>query len=77
MNLFRKTTLFIAITASAALSSAAMAQDDRPSAWSFGGRNSPFISPSDAGFPRPLAAQNGNGRKNLERAFARTPSAYY
>jgi hypothetical protein len=74
MNRLRKTTLIIAITATAALSSAAFAQPDQPPAWSFGGRNSPFISPSDVGFPR--LAPNAY-RKNLVRENPQSHVAYY
>jgi hypothetical protein len=78
MNFVRKTTLVIAIAASAALSSAAMAQDDLPPAWSFGGKNSPFINPSDVSFPRPSAAPNGYSHRPTHhvKVYSRDSARY-
>jgi hypothetical protein len=64
MNIIRNTFLVTAVVASAALSSAASAQSDNPPAWSFGGRNSPFINPSDVGFPRQPAAPSVSQQKH-------------
>jgi hypothetical protein len=77
MNTVRKTILVAAIAASAALSSAALAQQDNPPAWSFGGRNSPFISPSDVGFPRSSADSSVSYRKHHVRENSQTRQANY
>ena len=77
MNIIRKTILVTAIAASAALSSAAMAQDDRSPAWSFGGKNSPFISPSDVGFPRQSAEPSVSHQKHHVGENSQTREARY
>ena len=76
MNI-RKAILFTAIGASAALSSAASAQPDTPPAWSFGGRNSPWIEPSDVGFPRPSAEPSVSHQKHHVRENSQTHEARY
>jgi hypothetical protein len=76
MNI-RKAILFTAIGASAALSSAASAQPDTPPAWSFGGRNSPWIEPSDVGFPRPSAEPSVSHKKHHVRENSQTREARY
>ena len=64
MKIVRAAILYTVIGAAAALSSAASAQEDLPPAWSFGGKNSPWIEPSDTGFPRPYAQPNVNHHKH-------------
>jgi hypothetical protein len=77
MNTIRKTFLVTAVVASAALSSAALAQPDNPRAWSFGGRNSPFINPSDVGFPRSSAEPSLSHQKHHVRENSRGDVAHY
>ena len=77
MNMIRKTILVTAIAASAALSSAAMAQQDLPPAWSFGGKNSPWIEPSDTGFPRQSASPSVSHQKHHVREISRGDVAHY
>ena len=77
MNTIRKTFLVTAVVASAALSSAALAQPDNPRAWSFGGRNSPFINPSDVGFPRQSAEPSVSYKKHHVRENSQTREARY
>jgi hypothetical protein len=77
MNMIRKTILVTAIAASAALSSAAMAQQDLPPAWSFGGKNSPWIEPSDVGFPRLSAEPSVSHQKHHVRENSQTREARY
>ena len=77
MKILRTAILCTVIGAVAALSSAASAQPDTPPAWSFGGRNSPFINPSDVGFPRPSAEPSVSHQKHHVRENSQTREARY
>lgn len=70
MKRIGKTSL-IALAAGSMLVSSALAQGDEPqSALSFGGRSSPFISPSDFDFGRPHSS-SGTHTPRQRAHFAR------